>query len=147
MVFTLGIRCFQTVWISGWGVTEAGTPSDTLRKASVQVVSLEECKRSYGSAAIQDNMLCAGHGGKDSCQGDSGGPAIWMNPDDGHGYSVGVTSWGVGCGMDGFPGVYVRVTSYLDWIISQMEGKQGLSNIERSGRSLTYHFGLQRPLG
>lgn len=28
----------------------------------------------------------------------------------------GVTSWGDGCGLEGFPGVYARVTSASEWM-------------------------------
>ena len=36
--------------------------------------------------------------------------------DDGKYTLVGVVSWGYGCGMEGYPGVYARVTSVMPWI-------------------------------
>ena len=61
----------------------------------------------------------------DTCQGDSGGPGVqfkqgqWMGISDGFSPNraelIGVTSWGIGCGS-GLPGVYTRVSEYMDWI-------------------------------
>jgi secreted trypsin-like serine protease len=67
-------------------------------------------------------MFCAGdmeNGGVDTCLGDSGGPVI-IN--DGPATLVGITSWGVsGCGEPGSPGVYTRVSFFLDWIKRTMQ--------------------------
>ena len=53
-------------------------------------------------------------------QGDSGGPLVCQAESDGSGpYElVGITSWGLsGCGTD-YPSVYVRVSTFRDWIDS-----------------------------
>ncbi|KAH8022997.1 hypothetical protein HPB51_009601 [Rhipicephalus microplus] len=49
-------------------------------------------------------------------KGDSGGPAMQMHED--RVVLAGIVSWGEGCGRKGLPGVYTRVSQYLDWIES-----------------------------
>lgn len=66
-------------------------------------------------------MICAGdsHGGwnKDTCQGDSGGPLQISHPKNICLFQVlGITSFGQGCGVINTPGVYTRVSYYLNWI-------------------------------
>lgn len=47
--------------------------------------------------------------------GDSGGPLQAALADDGKYYLIGLTSYGIGCGS-AFPGIYTRVSSYIEWI-------------------------------
>ena len=39
---------------------------------------------------------------------------------------VGITSWGIGCGRVGYPGVVTRISSFIDFILnvtSEYDGK------------------------
>ena len=61
-------------------------------------------------------MLCARRlkNSGDSCQGDSGGPlacGLGDNPE-----LCGVVSWGLRCDDPRYPGVYVEVSAFIDWI-------------------------------
>ncbi|KAJ1133436.1 hypothetical protein NDU88_011731 [Pleurodeles waltl] len=99
--------------VSGWGnlLTSSVQYPDRLQCLEVPVLSEPNCKSSY-TGQITQNMFCAGYleGGKDSCQGDSGGPLIC------DGALMGVVSWGKGCAQKNYPGVYVKVCNYVDWI-------------------------------
>jgi trypsin len=97
----------------GWGTTSSGGPSsNVLLEVEVDLWSEQSCKNAYGSNSITDRMLCAARSGKDSCQGDSGGPII----DKSTGKQVGIVSWGRGCAMAAYPGVYAKVQNQIDWI-------------------------------
>jgi len=105
--------------VSGWGTTSSGgSISNRLLKVDVPIVSIADCKAAYGNLNVDANsMICAGNlanGGIDSCQGDSGGPLF-----TGTGTNAvqhGIVSWGQGCALPGYPGVYTRVASFIDWI-------------------------------
>lgn len=83
------------------------------------VVRNDQCKKAFTAfktVQIDERVLCAGYlqGRKDSCQGDSGGPLIAAYQSQF--YQVGVVSYGFRCAAEGYPGVYTRVTAFLDWI-------------------------------
>ncbi|XP_049730890.1 transmembrane protease serine 3 isoform X1 [Elephas maximus indicus] len=110
-------------WTSGWGATEdGGDASPVLNHAAVPLISNKVCNhRDVYGGIISPSMLCAGYlkGGIDSCQGDSGGPLVCQ--DRRVWKLVGATSFGIGCAEVNKPGVYTRITAFLDWIHEQLE--------------------------
>uniref|UniRef100_A0A8C4YNH3 Peptidase S1 domain-containing protein n=1 Tax=Gopherus evgoodei TaxID=1825980 RepID=A0A8C4YNH3_9SAUR len=56
-------------------------------------------------------------------QGDSGGPLTCQESGSQQSVLYGITSWGDGCGEQGKPGVYTRVTAFADWIRRQMDSE------------------------
>ncbi|XP_030218367.1 enteropeptidase isoform X1 [Gadus morhua] len=108
-----GRKCF----IAGWGYeAEQGSPVNVLQEAQVPLMDRKQCQQQLPEYNITSSMLCAGfpEGGVDSCQGDSGGPLICE--EDNHWVLTGVTSFGVGCGRPGRPGVYARVSAFTPWV-------------------------------
>jgi len=113
----IATRPGDRVGIAGWGTAsfDPGSPISTrLLLGVVPVVDRSKCNETYGGA-VTDRMFCAGVGAADSCQGDSGGPA-WVYDEQGRPNLVGIVSWGAGCTRKRYPGVYVNVTKYRDWI-------------------------------
>ena len=52
----------------------------------------------------------------------SGGPLICQEGQF-TGYALtGIVSWGEGCAAPGYPGIYTRITYYIDWIKRNMGG-------------------------
>lgn len=102
----------ETAFVTGWGdTTGAGTYSDDLNEAQIEIIDDEDCEGAYPGSIYLETMLCAGIyplGGKDTCQGDSGGPLV-VPAGDGTFRLVGDTSWGIGCALPLLPGVYGRV--------------------------------------
>lgn len=44
-----------------------------------------------------------------------------MNDPPGYWYLAGIVSYGpAACGSEGIPGVYTKVSSYLEWIVSNI---------------------------
>ncbi|KAM6166938.1 tryptase beta-2-like isoform 2-T2 [Erethizon dorsatum] len=119
--FPSGTPC----WVTGWGNVDNDEPLPPpfpLKQVKVPIVENHLCDAKYHMGLstgdhihiVREDMLCAGNSQRDSCQGDSGGPLVckvrgtWLQ--------AGVVSWGDGCAQPNRPGIYTRVTHYLDWI-------------------------------
>ncbi|XP_030839157.1 hyalin isoform X4 [Strongylocentrotus purpuratus] len=113
------INNYKTCFIAGWGdTTEGGSISNDLQQAVVGLIPDEYCGSAYRSFRA-DSMICAGYhaGGVDTCQGDSGGP-LMCEGEDGRWHLVGITSFGDGCARPNKPGIYTRVSQFIDFINS-----------------------------
>ena len=106
----------------GWGATQSGGGgSDVLLEVDVPI---DDSCGNYSNNAITNNMVCAGYndGDYDSCQGDSGGPVVVRNVDNTEWLLIGITSWGNGCANAGYPGVYTKLSYYVNWIVTNTGG-------------------------
>ncbi|XP_035890646.1 trypsin-1-like [Anopheles stephensi] len=105
--------------ISGWGSTSfTAFPSypDTLMKTTLPIMDLDVCRDIYQTDLIEDSNICAGtiEGSSSVCSGDSGGPLVQTDDEI---VQVGIVSWGgIPCGGYRNPGVFVRVSYFIDWI-------------------------------
>ncbi|XP_075715035.1 tissue-type plasminogen activator isoform X1 [Rhinoderma darwinii] len=105
--------------ISGFGKHTRNSPfhSKQLKDGRVRLYPAKLCtSKQLANRTVTANMLCAGDpvNQDDACQGDSGGPLVC--PINGLMHLLGVISWGEDCGVKDKPGVYTRVTRYIDWI-------------------------------
>lgn len=68
------------------------------------------------------NKLCKiKHFKSFSSTGDGGSPLICPVPDEvDYYYQTGIVSWGIECGREGIPGVYVNIAKFRDWIDNEM---------------------------
>ncbi|XP_054716808.1 clotting factor C-like [Uloborus diversus] len=112
--------------VLGWGLTENGTFSESLRETTLPIVGHDRCEEAYReglrSITITRNMFCAGHetGLSDTCNGDSGGPFVFsVGPANDHRwYLEGLVSWGSesGCGKAKHYSGFTKVGRYVPWI-------------------------------
>ena len=96
--------------VAGWGdqtPTLGLNSTNRLRYVDLKVVSDSECGRAnlgfHGPSGV-----CAEELAKDSCNGDSGGPLFHNGTTR---IQVGIVSYGTGCGLPKFPGVYSEVNN------------------------------------
>ncbi|KYN27230.1 Serine protease easter [Trachymyrmex cornetzi] len=113
--------------VAGWGKTETSSASNIKLKLALPLAEKSQCDQTYSSAGVRLGLgqICAGgQKGKDSCRGDSGGPLMSLEriPNGtGKWTAVGVVSFGPSpCGMQGWPGVYTKVSDFVPWILNNM---------------------------
>lgn len=75
---------------------------------------------------VPPTVICAGYaeGGKDSCEGDSGGPLMVWSSSSSSWVLAGIVSNGIRCAEPNLPGVYVRISEYIEWIDYNTKRKQ-----------------------
>ncbi|OWF35779.1 Tryptase [Mizuhopecten yessoensis] len=114
---------------AGWGQnTQDGKGVRLPLHAQLPIIPPADCDAKYDAlpeghmmknfVSIDDSVLCAAtessQTGRDSCQGDSGGPLFCKDGD--HWVQAGIVSIGLGCANPDFPGIYTRISSFINWI-------------------------------
>lgn len=122
-------RCIAT----GWGKDKfiEGRYQVLLKKIEVPVVARDHCQAALRRTRLGENFqlhssfMCAGGElGKDTCRGDGGAPlSCPIDYQKDRYVQSGIVAWGIGCGEDGTPGVYVDVSVLRDWIDDKVAGK------------------------
>ncbi|XP_041988778.1 phenoloxidase-activating factor 2-like isoform X2 [Aricia agestis] len=118
---------------SGWGKDKFGKEGRyqvILKKVEVPVVERRQCQESLRRTRLghffelHSSFMCAGgQPGKDTCKGDGGSPLVCPIEYQQDRYvQNGIVAWGIGCGEDGTPGVYVDVANLRDWIDDKIAG-------------------------
>nr|XP_045603890.1 phenoloxidase-activating factor 2-like isoform X4 [Procambarus clarkii] len=112
--------------INGWGVNalQDGDYQKIMKSLTIPLVNPKNCVTSLRTTRLgrffrlHKSFICAGgEKGKDACRGDGGGPLACPRIDNPKRYMlVGMTAWGIGCGEDGIPGVYVSIPEHYNWI-------------------------------
>lgn len=105
----------QTLEMASWGIySDEHVTSDNLRMVEMEIISAEECAKTYPPPLITSFVLCsrASH-----CSGDSGSMLVERNS-RGEFLAVGIASFSIGKCNETFvnPSVFMRIASYLDFI-------------------------------
>lgn len=136
----------RTGYLPGEGPT--GNFPDILQEVDLGLLTNTQCRNELASSqgisanntGITNQMICAAldSGGASACQGDSGGP-LFVQTNSGP-QQLGVTSWGIGCAAEGYPGVYARVSSLLGFINATRFGVgiSGKANITNSPVNVSF---------
>ncbi|XP_072943311.1 phenoloxidase-activating factor 2-like isoform X2 [Epargyreus clarus] len=124
-----GTSCFA----SGWGKDKFGKEGRyqvILKRVSLPVVERRKCQADLRKTRLghffelHTSFMCAGGGNQDTCKGDGGSPLVCPIEGEKDRYmQSGIVAWGIGCGEDGTPGVYVDVSNLRNWIDDKVIGE------------------------
>lgn len=101
-----------TLTVAGWGLDayQVGSVQDRMKELDVRVTTDLECQTNALLGFSPETEICAAELLGDSCQGDSGGP-LFGTREDGRVVQVGAVSYGLGCALPLFPGVYAELNA------------------------------------
>lgn len=116
--------------VSGWGLIDRTNTSDRMQFLKVDIEDPEVCEQEYRAKLpwfrLEDSQICArGELGTDSCKGDSGGPLMYIDENSAYNL-IGITSFGTTKCDSSVPGIYTKVTEFMDWI----QDVAGLEDVE-----------------
>ncbi|RWS10377.1 hypothetical protein B4U79_01719 [Dinothrombium tinctorium] len=115
----------------GWGQLEPNSSemAQKLQEIFLPEVPIEVCSKIW-NLNLGESRICVGEEMKNVCKGDDGGPLMYDI--DSRWYQIGITSFsGPKCG-DKYPGVFTRVSFYIDWINARINGSNTCSNASQS---------------
>lgn len=115
----------KQLYAAGWGKIDYFEWSEIKLVVPLDGVDLKRCQESYPDKKMGSGQICAGGViGKDTCNGDSGSPLMAIHSNNEgqlYWFLAGIVSFGaIPCGTKDAPGVYTRVSEYMDWILDNM---------------------------
>lgn len=118
---------------AGWGKNafKKGKHSTILKKIEIPLVPRSDCVTLLRQTRLgkyynlHQSFICAGGElNRDTCKGDGGSPLVCpISQQNGRYFQAGIVSWGIGCGENNTPGVYVNVALFVTWIDSELQAR------------------------
>lgn len=111
------LRTGDFAFVVGFGRTLTSKTSSIKQKLQLPIFDFAKCRDKFSTKGVEitEYQLCAGgEYQRDSCDGDSGTGLMSF---DGNNWTLeGIVSFGYLCGLEGWPGIYTKVSAYAEWI-------------------------------
>lgn len=118
---------------SGWGPSPSGEVSSMRQRGAVVLLSNEEVSTDYGIVMYADQLATLPVDDSERlCWGDDGSPVVVESPDGS--MLVGVVSDSSSCDEAGAPRTNARISSFADWISTEMSTDQPVPPNSCEGR-------------